>query len=72
MNENKQMSVGDWVITMIIASIPLIGIIMLFVWAFGSDTNLSKKNWAKAILIFFGIIIVIYILILLLFLGSLF
>ena len=72
MNENKQMSVGDWVITMIIASIPLIGIIMLFVWAFGSDTNLSKKNWAKAILIFFGIIIVIYILILALFLGSLF
>tara|TARA_B110000046_G_C12891551_1_gene354602 strand:- start:450 stop:668 length:219 start_codon:yes stop_codon:yes gene_type:complete len=72
MNENKQMSVGDWVITMIIASIPLIGIIMLFVWAFGSDTNLSKKNWAKAILIFFGIIIVIYILILVLFLGSLF
>ena len=72
MNENKQMSVGDWVITMIIASIPLIGIIMLFVWAFGSDTNLSKKNWAKAILIFFGIIIVIYILIIVLFLGSLF
>tara|TARA_B110000114_G_C14896538_1_gene318918 strand:- start:256 stop:474 length:219 start_codon:yes stop_codon:yes gene_type:complete len=72
MNENEQMSVGDWVITMIIASIPLIGIIMLFVWAFGSDTNLSKKNWAKAILIFFGIIIVIYILILVLFLGSLF
>jgi hypothetical protein len=72
MNENKQMSVGDWVITMLIASIPLIGIIMLFVWAFGSDTNLSKKNWAKAILIFFGIIIVIYILILVLFLGSLF
>ena len=72
MNENEQMSVGDWVITMIIASIPLIGIIMLFVWAFGSDINLSKKNWAKAILIFFGIIIVIYILIIVLFLGSLF
>ncbi|CAI8349101.1 MAG: Uncharacterised protein [Polaribacter sp. SA4-10] len=62
MNENKTMSVGDWIITMIVTAIPLVGFIMLFVWAFSSDTNLSKKNWAKAALIFYAIIMVLYFL----------
>ncbi len=62
MDENKAMSVGDWIITMIVTAIPLVGFIMLFVWAFSSGTNLSKKNWAKAALIFYAIIIVLYFL----------
>jgi|TARA_B110000908_G_scaffold132402_1_gene155872 hypothetical protein len=62
MNENKTMSVGDWIITMIVTAIPLVGFIMLFVWAFSSGTNLSKKNWAKAALIFYAIIMVLYFL----------
>ena len=61
MNENKAMSVGDWIITFIVTEIPLVGFILLFVWAFGSDTNLSKKNWAKALLIFYVILIVLWI-----------
>jgi hypothetical protein len=40
---------------------------MLFVWAFGSNTNESKANWAKAALIWFVIIIGIYILFALIF-----
>ncbi len=62
MNENKTMSVGDWIITMIVTAIPLVGFIMLFVWAFSSGTDLSKKNWAKAALIFYAIIMVLYFL----------
>ena len=62
MDENKAMSVGDWIITMIVTAIPLVGLIMLFVWAFGSGTNLSKQNWAKAALIFYAIMIVLYFL----------
>jgi hypothetical protein len=62
MNENKAMSVGDWIITMIVTAIPIVGFIMLFVWAFSSGTNLSKQNWAKAALIFYAIIIVLYFL----------
>jgi hypothetical protein len=62
MNENKTMSVGDWIITMIVTAIPLVGFIILFVWAFSSGTNLSKKNWAKAALIFYAIIMVLYFL----------
>lgn len=58
--KNKSVvSIGDWIITMIIMAIPLVNIIMLFVWAFGSNTAESKANWAKASLIFavLGIII---------------
>ena len=60
MSEVKSMSVGDWIITMIVTAIPVIGFIMLFVWAFGSGTNLSKQNWAKAALIFFAIAVALY------------
>jgi hypothetical protein len=54
------MSVKDWLITLIITAIPVVGIIMLFVWAFGSGTHPSKQNWAKAGLIMAAIVIVLY------------
>ena len=47
----KQMSVGDWIVTYLLMCIPIVGIIMLFVWAFGGDTQPSKKTWAQATLI---------------------
>ena len=69
-NESPQynpISVGEWVITIIIIAIPIVGFIMLFVWGFGSNTQPSKANWAKATLIMIGISIVLSFL----FLGSL-
>ena len=60
-------SVGEWVITIIIIAIPIVGFIMLFVWGFGSNTQPSKANGAKATLIMIGISIVLSFL----FLGSL-
>ena len=61
------MSVGDWIITSLIVAIPIVGFVMLFVWGFGSNTQPSKANWAKATLIMIGISIVLSFL----FLGSL-
>ena len=62
-NQNNQaVKVGDWVITLLITAIPLIGFVMLFVWAFGSNTNPSKANWAKAAIIMYAIVIALYIL----------
>jgi hypothetical protein len=69
-NDSQQytpMSVGEWVVTTIILAIPIVGFIMLFVWGFGSNTQPSKANWAKATLIMIGISIVLSFL----FLGSL-
>ena len=56
MSNNSVQSTTDWLITLIITAIPLVGFIMLFVWAFGSDTNENKANWAKATLIIYAIV----------------
>ena len=71
----RPMTLGDWLITLIIAAIPLVGFIMYFVWAFGDGTHPSKKTWAQASLVLFAIIIVLTIVFVILFasvLGGLF
>jgi hypothetical protein len=57
----KPMTMGDWLITFIIQAIPLVGIIMLFVWAFGDGTHPSKKTWAQASLVFALIMFILVI-----------
>jgi hypothetical protein len=63
--ENEQtyrpLSLADWMITLLITFIPLVNVIMLFVWAFGNDTHPSKANWAKANLIWMLIGIILFI-----------
>ena len=45
-------SLGDWILTLIVLAIPCVGLIMLFVWGFSSGTNKSKQNYCRAVLIF--------------------
>ncbi|MFQ3213568.1 MAG: uncharacterized membrane protein YjfL (UPF0719 family) [Marivirga sp.] len=61
--KDQPVSVGDWVITYLITLIPLVGFVMLFVWAFGSNTKISKANWAKAALLLFVISLALGILV---------
>jgi hypothetical protein len=62
----EPMSTKDWFITLLITYIPLVGLIMLLVWAFDSSTNLNKKNFAKAsllwVLIGIGLAIIFFVL----------
>jgi Na+/H+ antiporter NhaC len=55
--EREPVSVGNWLLTYLIMAIPLVGVVMLFVWAFSSSTHPSKANWAKAALLLFAIMI---------------
>ena len=57
--DKSVISVGEWLITMLIMIIPLVNVIMLFVWAFGNDTAKTKSNWAKAQLIWMAIGIIL-------------
>ena len=66
---SNEMSFGDWFLTIFLAAIPLVGIVLLFVWAFGSTTNPCKANWAKANLAWAAIAIVIYLIIFVIILG---
>lgn len=64
MNENNiytPVSVGNWIITLIISSIPLVNVVMLLIWAFSKNTHPSKANLAKAFLIVFAIALVFYL-----------
>ena len=61
-NLEEPVSVGDWVLSMFIAWLPCIGIIMIFIWAFG-DTKKSKSNYFKATLIWTLIGIVIWVIV---------
>lgn len=54
--------VGEWIVTLLIMAIPLVNVVMLFVWGFGHATNPSKANWAKAALIWMAIGIALYLL----------
>lgn len=60
--EYKALTIGDWIITLILLAIPLVNIIMLIVWAASSATHPSKKSFAQAALIVYGVIFGIAIL----------
>jgi hypothetical protein len=60
MSEQKIPSVGDWIITLLIMSIPLVNFVVLIYWAVSSTTDPIKSNFAKAALIWIVIIIALY------------
>ena len=66
-NLEEPMTLGEWLITMLIMLIPCANIIMAFVWAFSSKEKKSKSNYFKAWLIFMAIVIVLYIILLVVF-----
>ena len=63
-------SVKEWLITNLIMMIPLVNIVMMLVWAFGSNTNPNKANYFKASLILFAIVMAIYLVLAVVFFGS--
>ena len=63
-------SVKEWLITNLILMIPLVNIVMMLVWAFSSNTNPNKANYFKAALILFVIVMVIYLVLAVVFFGS--
>ena len=56
---NDITSTGEWFLNLFLVAIPLVGLILLFVWAFSSGTAPSKKNWARANLIWILVTIIL-------------
>lgn len=51
MDPNKSvMTMGEWLVTLLVMLVPCVNIIMMFVWAFGNG-NENRKNFCKANLI---------------------
>lgn len=66
-NETSPMDLKDWVLTLVVLMIPCVGIVMYFVWAFGDKGNINRRNFCRAQLIIFGVLLVIYLIFFLLF-----
>ena len=56
---NTIVTVGDWIVILILTAIPIVNLIMLLVWCFSSSTPTSKKNFAIAQLILLAITFVL-------------
>lgn len=68
-DDNRPLDPKEWALTIFITSLPLIGVIMLLVWAFSEGSNIHKKNFAKGTLILWLIGLMIFMAFLFLFGG---
>jgi hypothetical protein len=70
MNEQKVPSVGNWMITLLIMTIPIVNFVALIYWAASSTSNPVKANFAKAAILWIVVIISLGLLFFLAFFGS--
>lgn len=58
---DEHVSIGGWIGRWFLMCIPIVNIIMLFVWAFGGTRQYSLKTWARARLLL--VLILIFVLV---------
>lgn len=66
-SDNSPMDLKDWILTLIVLLIPCVGIVMYFVWAFGNNGNINRRNFCRAQLIIFAALLGIYLVLFVLF-----
>lgn len=57
MENNQSMSLKEWIITIILITLPIVNIVMLIIWA--TDKQEPRNNFAKAYLIVMGCVFAI-------------
>ncbi len=55
---NEEMTLGQWIGTIVLTCIPCVNIIMLIIWAVSAE-NINKKRWAQAQLIVAAVVFVL-------------
>jgi hypothetical protein len=58
---DEPLRVGQYIGMFLLMCVPILNIILLFIWGFGSSTNLNKKNFARAALILCAIMLIFWI-----------
>jgi hypothetical protein len=51
----KPLTTGEWFVTLLILALPIVGLVMYFVWGFGTTGNVGRRNFCRAALIWLGI-----------------
>lgn len=57
----ETVGMGEWILADLLMLVPVVNIILLFIWSFGSGYKPSKKNWARAQLIMAAVSVVVFI-----------
>ncbi len=52
------LSVGDYILMMVLFSLPLVGLVLMLYWSFSSAVGPNRKHFARAYLIFYCISLV--------------
>lgn len=60
-NVSSEMSIQDWIITVLLTLLIPVGIIMLFIWVSDTSTNPAKAKYAKTVLFIYGLLLTIYV-----------
>ena len=60
-DEAEVISVGNWIVTFIVLSIPLVNLVVLAYWAFGNSALPSKRNFAQAAFVLCCVGILLYV-----------
>jgi cytochrome c biogenesis factor len=51
------LTVGQWVVVLLILAVPIVNILALLVWSFNDSTHPSKRNYARANLIIMAVLL---------------
>lgn len=69
--KSRPLTMGEWIVMILVPMIPCVGIILYFVWAFSSNTNVNRRNFCRANIVVFAVLAAIYA-IAIFFMGSAF
>ena len=53
--DTKALSMWDFTLMELVARIPIVNLVLFFVWGFSKDTNENRRNWSRARLIWAAI-----------------
>lgn len=59
--DSRPMTVGDWMLTLLVLAIPCVNLVMYLYWAFSGTGNVNRQNFCKASILWFLIIVGIWI-----------
>ena len=46
--DTRPMTVGEWMLTLLVLAIPLVNLVMYLVWAFSGTGNVNRRNFCRA------------------------
>jgi hypothetical protein len=55
--DTRPMTVGEWMLTLLVLAIPLVNLVMYLVWALSGTGNVNRRNFCRASLYWFLIIL---------------